>query len=246
MRLGEEPQGEAAVSAAPMSEPALPDCPASGAKRARAAAAHAVGLLPEEEGRARCAHRRSPAAPIRSCAGARFTNCFSSCLSFAARERERAARRLLQRQPMRARRRTRAIIAEVLRLLTTASSRACSARAAAPKSPLRAPCMARRAAPLFISGQIDRLLVTGNEILIVDFKTNRPPPNSARDVPRAYVNQMAAYARLLKARRCQSIRSSAALLYTAVPRLIALDLTGVDVTQITAPGSSGEPSGRFP
>ncbi|PZQ48639.1 MAG: double-strand break repair helicase AddA [Micavibrio aeruginosavorus] len=51
---------------------------------------------------------------------------------------------------------------------------------------------------LLVSGQIDRLLIRDKEILIVDFKTNRPPPTDAQDVPDLYKNQMKAYARTLK------------------------------------------------
>lgn len=44
-----------------------------------------------------------------------------------------------------------------------------------------------------VSGQIDRLFVTPTCVQIVDFKTNRPPPQDARDVPGVYRDQMRAY-----------------------------------------------------
>ncbi|MFM2043808.1 MAG: double-strand break repair helicase AddA, partial [Pseudomonadota bacterium] len=44
-----------------------------------------------------------------------------------------------------------------------------------------------------LSGQIDRLVVTDREILIIDYKTNRPPPLREQDVPPLYLDQMAAY-----------------------------------------------------
>lgn len=44
-----------------------------------------------------------------------------------------------------------------------------------------------------ISGQIDRLVITQGEILIVDYKTNRPSPVSADQVPASYRNQLRAY-----------------------------------------------------
>ena len=47
--------------------------------------------------------------------------------------------------------------------------------------------------PLRIAGQIDRLVELDGEILIVDYKTNRPPPHDLAEVPRAYVHQLAAY-----------------------------------------------------
>jgi ATP-dependent helicase/nuclease subunit A len=51
---------------------------------------------------------------------------------------------------------------------------------------------------ILISGQVDRLFVTEQEILIVDFKTNRPPPMKAGDVPPIYQKQMQAYAKALQ------------------------------------------------
>ncbi|MEM9469586.1 MAG: double-strand break repair helicase AddA [Pseudomonadota bacterium] len=44
-----------------------------------------------------------------------------------------------------------------------------------------------------INGQIDRLLVTEENIYIIDYKTNRPPPKNITDVPALYINQMNAY-----------------------------------------------------
>jgi ATP-dependent helicase/nuclease subunit A len=44
-----------------------------------------------------------------------------------------------------------------------------------------------------LSGQVDRLVVKDDEVMIVDYKTNRPPPRTADDVNPAYQFQMAAY-----------------------------------------------------
>jgi ATP-dependent helicase/nuclease subunit A len=46
---------------------------------------------------------------------------------------------------------------------------------------------------LKLNGQIDRLVVTGREVLIVDYKTNRPPPRTVDAVAPAYLFQLAAY-----------------------------------------------------
>lgn len=48
-----------------------------------------------------------------------------------------------------------------------------------------------------ISGRIDRLLVTPEEVSVIDYKTNRPPPDSVEAIAPAYINQMAAYRALL-------------------------------------------------
>tara|TARA_R110002072_G_scaffold113369_4_gene242815 strand:- start:927 stop:1916 length:990 start_codon:yes stop_codon:yes gene_type:complete len=44
-----------------------------------------------------------------------------------------------------------------------------------------------------ISGQIDRLVIGKDEVWIVDYKTNRPPPKDPKDIPQIYRKQLAAY-----------------------------------------------------
>ena len=47
--------------------------------------------------------------------------------------------------------------------------------------------------PRTIAGQVDRLLVSADTVTIVDYKTNRPPPQHESDVPEVYLRQMALY-----------------------------------------------------
>ena len=49
-----------------------------------------------------------------------------------------------------------------------------------------------------LSGQMDRLLVTDTEVLVIDYKTNRPPPSRVEDVHVSYLKQMAAYRAVMK------------------------------------------------
>ncbi|MFQ5618297.1 MAG: double-strand break repair helicase AddA [Rhodospirillales bacterium] len=49
-----------------------------------------------------------------------------------------------------------------------------------------------------ISGQVDRLLVTAEAVSVIDFKTNRAPPESGDRVPAVYLRQMAAYREVLR------------------------------------------------
>ncbi|NQV57254.1 MAG: double-strand break repair helicase AddA [Rhodospirillales bacterium] len=49
-----------------------------------------------------------------------------------------------------------------------------------------------------ISAQLDRISVTDNEVFIVDYKTNRPPPIKASDVPEIYLRQMSIYREALQ------------------------------------------------
>jgi len=74
---------------------------------------------------------------------------------------------------------------------------------------------------LVLSGQIDRLVITDDEILLVDFKTNRPPPERVEDVAPAYLIQMASYRAALRTIYPGTpIRTG--LLWTDAPKLMAL------------------------
>ena len=72
-----------------------------------------------------------------------------------------------------------------------------------------------------VSGKIDRLAVTDDEVLIVDYKTNRPPPAALETVPDAYVAQLAIY-RALLAPLYPGRRVAATLLFTEGPHLLTL------------------------
>jgi ATP-dependent helicase/nuclease subunit A len=50
----------------------------------------------------------------------------------------------------------------------------------------------------WVSGRVDRLVVTRDEVHIVDFKSDRPPPESVEGVELAYRAQLAAYGDLLR------------------------------------------------
>ncbi len=72
-----------------------------------------------------------------------------------------------------------------------------------------------------IAGIADRLLVTGDTVTVVDFKTARRPPDSLASVPTASIRQMSAYAAALAAiYPARTIK--AALLYTQTPELIEI------------------------
>ncbi len=72
-----------------------------------------------------------------------------------------------------------------------------------------------------ISGQIDRILVGVTEILIIDYKTNRPPPTDPSDVPAVYRRQMTAYAQALSS-IYPDRRVRCALLWTDGARLMEI------------------------
>jgi ATP-dependent helicase/nuclease subunit A len=72
-----------------------------------------------------------------------------------------------------------------------------------------------------ISGRIDRLAVTGDRVLILDFKTNRPPPRNEAEVPPVYLAQMALY-RAGAAKLFPGKRVVCGLVFTDGPRLLQL------------------------
>lgn len=72
-----------------------------------------------------------------------------------------------------------------------------------------------------INGQIDRLIIGEKEILVVDYKTNRPPPARAEGVAPAYIAQMAAYRALLQ-EIYPTHQIKSALLWTFEARLMPL------------------------
>lgn len=74
---------------------------------------------------------------------------------------------------------------------------------------------------LAISGRIDRLVVTPERVLVVDYKTNRPAPDRVEDADPAYLGQMAAYHAVLRA-IYPGRTVEAALLWTDGPKLTPL------------------------
>ncbi len=70
-----------------------------------------------------------------------------------------------------------------------------------------------------LSARLDRIAVDADRVCIVDYKTNRVPPEAIDDVPPAYVTQMALYRALLQP-LYPGKTVETALLFTGAPRLI--------------------------
>ncbi|HTI85856.1 MAG TPA: double-strand break repair helicase AddA [Alphaproteobacteria bacterium] len=78
-----------------------------------------------------------------------------------------------------------------------------------------------------IVGRLDRLVVSATEVIVADYKTNRPVARDAASVPRSYVRQMALYrAALLRSFPGRNVRC--VLVYTDGPRVIELPATMLD------------------
>ncbi len=78
-----------------------------------------------------------------------------------------------------------------------------------------------------VNGQIDRLVVLSDRVLIVDYKTNRPPPTTIEAVPPAYLRQLAMY-RLLVQRLYPEKPVETALLWTIDSRIMAIPAPVLD------------------
>jgi ATP-dependent helicase/nuclease subunit A len=72
-----------------------------------------------------------------------------------------------------------------------------------------------------VAGRIDRLAVTDDRVLIVDYKTNRPAPTTLAEVPDGYIAQLAVYRAVLRQLYPGKI-VAAALLWTDGPALMAV------------------------
>jgi ATP-dependent helicase/nuclease subunit A len=84
-----------------------------------------------------------------------------------------------------------------------------------------------------VSGQIDRLVVTPSEILIVDYKTNQSPPGLAAEAPKAYVRQLALYRAVLqKIYPQRAVRT--ALLWTETLELMEISSSALDAALASA------------
>src|SRR5215469_632708 len=93
--------------------------------------------------------------------------------------------------------------------------------------------------PILVAGQVDRLIVTGEAVLVVDYKTDRLVPGSLKDVPPAYIAQLALYrAVLMRIYPGKGVR--AALIFTVGPVLLEISaptLDGALETQIAQHGT---------
>ncbi len=81
-----------------------------------------------------------------------------------------------------------------------------------------------------ISGQIDRIVVLPARVLIVDYKTLRPPPADPESVPPAYLQQLAAYRDAVQAIYPRHA-VDAAILWTDGPMLMPIPGALLDLSR---------------
>jgi len=114
------------------------------------------------------------------------------------------------------------IVAETLAIVREASF----APLFRPGSLAEVPVVARIGA-YDLEGQIDRLALVEGGLLILDYKTNRPPPKTVEEVAPAYIAQLAGYRQALK-RLFPGLTLRAALLWTDGPLLMEIPSPSLD------------------
>ncbi|HEY2444641.1 MAG TPA: double-strand break repair helicase AddA [Rhizomicrobium sp.] len=157
----------------------------------------------------------------------------------APEQRERAARRYLSARGAAAEMQE-ALLAETFAILDDPQF----AEAFAPGSRAETAIVAdlpELGAGARISGRLDRVAVTDEKVLVIDFKTNRPPPERAGDVAPLYLGQMALY-RAALAKLYPGRRIDCALVWTEGPRLMALPSALLDA-EFARIGSRLDPAG---
>jgi ATP-dependent helicase/nuclease subunit A len=88
-----------------------------------------------------------------------------------------------------------------------------------------------RAAGVAVSGRMDRLVVTPERVLVVDYKTNRPAPDRIEDADPTYVLQLAVYISILKQLYPDRL-VEAALVWTDGPKLMPVPSALMDAALI--------------
>jgi ATP-dependent helicase/nuclease subunit A len=118
--------------------------------------------------------------------------------------------------------------AEIVRQILTILNDLIFTEAFAPGSRAEVPIVgriARAGAPsVAVSGRVDRLAVTRDAVLIVDYKSDRIVPRGLAEVPTGYVDQLVLYGAVL-ARIYPEKTIRAALLFTERP--VVIEVPGV-------------------
>ncbi|MFN3673296.1 MAG: PD-(D/E)XK nuclease family protein, partial [Bosea sp. (in: a-proteobacteria)] len=89
------------------------------------------------------------------------------------------------------------IVDDALALLARPDFEALFAPGSLAETPVAGAITLRDGTSRLVSGQIDRLAVSHNEVLIADFKTAATPPRTAAEIPATTLAQLAVYQALL-------------------------------------------------
>ncbi len=115
----------------------------------------------------------------------------------------------------------RALMAEVLGIMEDSRFTALFGPGSRAEAPFAARIRTDDGRQVLVSGQIDRLVVADDEIIVADYKTARPAPQCPEDVPREYLGQLAVYVRAMESLwPGRPVR--AVLVWTATPSLMEI------------------------
>jgi ATP-dependent helicase/nuclease subunit A len=115
----------------------------------------------------------------------------------------------------------------------------------APDSRAEVPMVGRLPGGAEVSGQVDRLAVTAEAVLIADYKTNRPAPQRLENVPQAYVRQLALYRAVLgMLYPGRAVR--AALVWTEGPALMEVPAAMLDTALSSVADAPEHAGARVP
>jgi ATP-dependent helicase/nuclease subunit A len=206
--------------------PAWTATPAPAEPRARRVVSPAQGLSP-------AARESAALSPIADGGAARFRRgrivhrLLEVLPDLEPSRREPAARSLLAAEGDLEPERVEAMLAETFAVLDDPEFAALFGPQSRGEAPLvgRSPHLPPN---VVVNGRVDRLVITPDEVLIVDYKTDRPPPPTPEGVDSLYLEQMGAYRALLRAIYPER-KVRAALLWTDGPRLMALPERLLDV-----------------
>jgi ATP-dependent helicase/nuclease subunit A len=119
------------------------------------------------------------------------------------------------------------IFSTVMRLLNHHAFATVFAPESLPETPIAARVKLSDGSIVPIVGRIDRLIIRPAEVFILDFKSNRPPPEMPEKVDSLYIRQMSLYRRaMLQLFPDKIVR--AALLWTEGPKLMELPVELLD------------------
>ena len=221
----------AAPSAPPTTSPTTPAWPAWLRRSAPAEPDRPVAVTPSEGDDTMPSERMLGSGEGRAVAIARgllIHRLMQSLPDIAAERRAEAARRHVARAGhVFAAVEQDAFVTTTLRLLDEPRFAALFSPGSRPEVPIVGRLARPGKSPLLVSGQIDRLAVTAAEVLIGDYKTNRPAPRTFAEVPPAYVRQLALY-RAVLAGLYPERPVRAVLIWTDVPDLMEISAEILD------------------
>ena len=90
---------------------------------------------------------------------------------------------------------------------------------------------------MIVSGQIDRLAIGPDSVLIADYKSDRLVPQRAQEIAPAYIGQLAAY-RLLLEKLFPGKAIRAFIVWTAAPSAMEIPAAMLDRAAAAGPGNA--------